>query len=170
MNQETSKYLKLLHYPLKLEEVLKYINYSTFCSNNSGLEQINQHKSFLLYLVCNGYQFEKIISDEIPDLKKTARVINICKYGDYCIVNINQEKFESIGKLYNTTHFTEFSGRKFFKIDDKCMNHIYYEVEKTLYNISKELLYKHFILYNSNFIEFDIISYIINISLKLLTR
>jgi len=163
------KYLKLLHYPLKLDDVIKYINHFPFCNNNYDSTQINYHTSFLLYLVCNGYPFEKIISDEIPDLKKTARVINICKYGDYCIVNIDQEKFESIGKLYNTAHFTEFSGRKFFKIDDKCMNHIYYEAEKTLYNISKGLLYKHFILYNSNFIEFDIISYIINISLKLLT-
>ena len=103
------KYLKLLHYPLKLDDVIKYINHFPFCNNNYDSTQINYHTSFLLYLVCNGYPFEKIISDEIPDLKKTARVINICKYGDYCIVNIDQEKFESIGKLYNTAHFTEFS-------------------------------------------------------------
>jgi hypothetical protein len=170
MTELTIKYLNLLHYPLKLEDIIDKINYHPFCNNDCSQLGIKHHKSFLLYLICNGYPFENIILDENPDITKTAKIINMCKYGDYrCIKIDNTEVFEPIGKLYHTSHFTENCGRKYFKIENKCMKNIYDVAQQTLYNISKEILYKHFLLHHTDLMEFDIISYLINISLDLLT-
>lgn len=171
MTELTIQYLNLLHYSLKLENIIDKVDYSPLCSNKCSQIQIDHHKSFLLYLICNGYPFENIILTELPDLKQTAKVINVCTSGYFrCIKIDNSKNFESIGKLYNTSYFTESCPRKFFRLDDKCTKHIYHVAQQTLYNISKEILYKHFILYSTDFIEFDIISYIINISLNLLTQ
>jgi len=166
---ELIQYLNLLHYPLKLESIIDKFDYSPLCSNKCSQIQIDHHKSFLLYLICSGYPFENIILREKPDLKQTAKIINMCKYGDYCCIKIdNQENFEPIGKLYNTSYFTEKCGRKYFKLEVKCMKNIYNVAQQTLYKILKEILYKHFLLYHMNFISFDVISYIINMSLDLL--
>lgn len=169
MTELIIQYLNLLHYPLKLESIVDKLDYSPFCSNKCSQIQIDHHKSFLLYLICSGYPFENIILHEKPDLKQTAKVINMCKCGDFRRIKINNPKiFEPIGKLYNTSYFTENFGRKYFKLEVKCMKNIYFVAQQTLYNISKEILHKHFLLRRTDLIEFDIISYIINISLDLL--
>lgn len=169
MTELIIKYLNLLHYPLKLESVVDKLDYRPLCNNRCYQIQTDQHKSFLLYLICNGYPFENIILKEKPDLKQTAKVINMCTHGDFGFIKIHNDKiFEPIGKLYNTSYFTENVGRKFFKLEVKCIKNIYDTAQQTLYNISKEILYKHFLLYRTGLMEFDIISYIINISLNLL--
>ena len=134
-------YLNLLHYPLKLENIIDKFDYSPFCNNKCTEQEIIYHKSLLLYLICSGYLFENILLNEKADTKLTAKIIRICKTNEYrCIKIRNLEIFEPIGKLYNVSYFTGSCPRKFFQLEEKCLDHIYYVAKQILYNISKEIL------------------------------
>ena len=172
MNELTKKYLKLLHYPLKLENVIDKLDYTPFCASKPFQIDILYHKSLLLYLICTGYPFEKILLDGLADPRSYPLVNSICREceGELRIMKFNNTKiFEQIGKLCNITYFTREDPHTCFKINEKCINHIYETAEQTLCNISKEILYKHFLLYYNNILTFDIVSYIVNISIDFLT-
>ncbi len=164
-----SKYLKLLHYPLKLENVIDKIDYYPFCSSESTQTAIIHHESLLLYLICTGYPFDDISSKKVINIRSIFKVNSICREGELYIINFNTKVFKQIGKLYHTNHFTENDQPICFRINEKCMKHIYDVAQETLCNISKEILYKHFLLYYTDFLEFDVMSYIMNISIDLLT-
>ncbi len=171
MEESTIKYLKLLHYPLKLENVIDKLDYYPFCSSESTQIDIIYHKSLLLYLICTGYPFENILLDRRADLRWSPMISSVCREGEFRYIQINYHKiFEPIAKLYHTSHFTNDDPFTCFRINEKCMKHIYNVVQETLYTISKEILYKHFLLHYNNFLEFDVVSYIINISLDILVN
>lgn len=163
--------LNLLHYPLKLESIINKVDYYPFCSNKPFQTDIIYHKSLLLYLICNGYPFENIFLDQRADPRSHPLTSSICREceGEFRIMKLSNNKiFKPIAELYHTYHFLENNPKVCFKINQKCIEHIYHVAQQTLYNISKEILYKHFLLYHTNIIEFDVVSYMINISLDLL--
>ena len=170
MNELNEKYLKLLHYPLKLENVIDKVNYTPFCSDKLFQVFVNHHKSLLLYLICTGYPFENILVKRRVNPRWSPMISSVCLDGEFRYVKINDAKiFEQIVKLYPSSNFTEEDPFICFTINKKCMKHIYNVAQETLCNISKEILYKHFLLHYGNILTFDIISYIMNISLNLLT-
>ena len=152
---------------MRLESIIDKLNYSPFCSSKLSIIDIIYHKSLLLYLVCTGYPFENILLEERADPPPYSMISSICREGEFRYIKINDTKiFEPIAKLY---HFIEGDPFTCFTINEKCMDHIYHVAQQTLYTTSKEIVYKHFLLYHTDFINFDIISDIINISLDLLT-
>ena len=163
------KYLNLFKYPLKLENVIDKIQYKKFCKDNSGGISSLMHKKLLLYLICTGYPFENILLEQRADLRSSYKVNYICPKGEFRYFQIqNHEVFKKMDKLGCTNHFIENDPLKCFVIQEECINHIYDIAKQTLYNISKEILYKHFLLFYPNILTFDIVSYIMNISLDLL--
>jgi hypothetical protein len=169
MTEFDKQYLNLLHYPLKLENVIDKINYSPFCSDKCYQIEVVYHKSLLLYLICSGYPFEDILLEQRADTRSSPMISSICSEGEFRYIKIhNPEIFKSIAKLYPVRRFSQNNTCECFIIKEKCMEHIYHVAQETLYNISKEILYKHYLLYNTDFIPFDIISYMTNISFYLL--
>jgi len=158
-------YLKLLQYPLKLENII--INYFPLCGNKIT---DYYHKSLLLYLICTGYPFENILSDEI-DLQNRlfGGVLTICNGNEFHNITINHpDIYFPIAQKYHMYHLTFCNQTGCFGIDKNCIQNIYDIAENTLYNISKELLYKHFLIYSNDDVPLDVIKYIMNLSLILL--
>jgi len=168
MSESIISYLKLFHYPLKLEYVIDNVNYFPFCNN-----RITQHyhKSLLLYVICKGYPFEKILLDNEVDMKKIGGILSICNDGNFYYIKLKESDiFNQIADKYHTHSFLEHYNDSCYRIKDECLEHIYHIAEKTLYDISKNILYKHFLLYYNNSMPSDIINYIIYFSLNLIKQ
>jgi hypothetical protein len=170
-----TKYLKLLQYPLKLENVINDVNYNNyvpFCDNIEGppiyyMQSEHYHKSLLLYLICKGYPFEQIVSEQKVGYGKLVASC-ICKNGEFYKLNITRTKtFEPISELYDTHYFIE-DKKLCVKLRDDCLDDMHDVAQKILYSMAKELLYKHYILYCTDCFLFDTILYTLNIFLQLL--
>ena len=165
------RYSSVLQYPLSFEYVKKNVNYTSIC-NETVQHTMRYKKCLLIYLICNGYPFERIILNNKGGFKETGTYTCLCSSYDnryYLKIN-NPDIFRPIGEFYYAQGLNDYSQNQTLVClaHEKCVQHIFSTAAQNIVIIAQRIISTHFWLYYTKEIPLDIIRLIMGISSKLL--